>query len=304
MSTNVLGISKSIPSSNQPSIQHFYMSNSSTQHALLPCPHLSSAQVSSPTPVLLAPIRRTAEIRTSAAEVRPTAAQPGLALPVHNGPARLALGAVLSPRDRGLRRRLLTITLSVTFLAPVAAVQSLVLDVVLGPAVAGAAAAAVEVAVCAGAGAGYAALGVAADVDDGDGGGEGLRGAGRCGGAGGGLESSSRLLGGAGGAGGGEGLQAGGGVAVVLGGAALECMLAFWSIGERLVWEGTYPSVLRAAVVVLALHVPVLRTAVLRVDGGEDGRSQREKSDSSELHYEYKIKNPFLEIGMSVSSNE
>ena len=64
------------------------------------------------------------------------------------------------------------------------------------------------------------------------------------------------------------------------------------------------PSVLRAAVVVLALYISVLRTAVLRVDGGEDGRSQREKSDSSELHYEYKIKNPFLEIGMSVSSNE
>lgn len=224
MSTNVLGISKSIPSSNQPSIQHFYMSNSSTQHALLPYPHLSSAQVSSPTPVLLAPIRRTAEIRPSAAEVRPTAAQPGLALPVHNGPARLALGAVLSPRDRGLCRRLLAVALAVPLLAPVAAVQRLVLDVVLGPAVARAAAAAVEVAVRAGAGAGYAALGVAADVDDGDGGGEGLRGGGGCRCAGGGLEGGGGLLGGAGGAGGGEGLQAGGGVAVVLSSTALCCV--------------------------------------------------------------------------------
>ena len=62
-------------------------------------------------------------------------------------------------------------------------------------------------------------------------------------------------------------------------------MLGFWSIAWR-EGEKTYPSVLRAAVVVLALHVAVLRTAVLRVDGGEDGRSQREESDSSELHYE------------------
>lgn len=48
----------------------------------------------------------------------------------------------------------------------------------------------------------------------------------------------------------------------------------------------TYPSVLRAAVVVLALHISILRTAVLRVNGSKDSRSQRKKSDSSELHYE------------------
>jgi hypothetical protein len=62
-------------------------------------------------------------------------------------------------------------------------------------------------------------------------------------------------------------------------------MLDFWSIAWR-EGEKTYPSVLRAAVVVLALHVPILRTAVLRVDGSKDSRSQRKKSDSSELHYE------------------
>ena len=223
-------------SSNQPS--NTFTCQKALPIYLTPTPislslHLSRAKVRSSTPVLLAPIRGAAEIGPSTAEVRPTAAQPGLTLPVHNGPAGLALSAVLAPRDRGLRRRLLAIALSVPLLAPVAAVQSLVLDVVLGPAVARAAAAAVEVAVRAGAGAGYAALGVAADVDDGDGGREGLRGAGGCRCAGGGLESSSRLLGGAGGAGGGEGLQAGGGVAVVLGGAALEWVLAFWTIAWR-----------------------------------------------------------------------
>lgn len=48
----------------------------------------------------------------------------------------------------------------------------------------------------------------------------------------------------------------------------------------------TYPAVLRAAVVVLAYDVAVLRTAVLRVDLGKGTSGQGEDGDSSELHYE------------------
>ena len=182
---------------------------------------LSSAQVSRPTPILLTPIRRPTEILPGATKATPRAAQPSLTLPIHNGPARLSLRAILPPRNSRLSRRLLAIAFPVPCLAPVAAVQSLVLDVVLGPAVACAAAAAVEVAIRTRAGAGYAALGVAADVDDGDGGGEGLSGGGRRGGASSSLKSGGGFLGGAGGARGGEGLEAGGGVAVVFGGSAL-----------------------------------------------------------------------------------
>lgn len=58
-------------------------------------------------------------------------------------------------------------------MAAVTAVESLVLDVVLGAAVAGGGAAAVEVAVGTGARAGYTALGVSTDVDLGNGGREG-----------------------------------------------------------------------------------------------------------------------------------
>lgn len=51
----------------------------------------------------------------------------------------------------------------------------------------------------------------------------------------------------------------------------------------------TYPSILRAAVVVLARDVAVLRTAVLGVDLSEDTRSEGKDSDSSELHYDYDL---------------
>lgn len=81
----------------------------------------------------------------------------------------------------GLRGRDLAVALSVAGLASVAAVQGLVLEIVLGAAVAGRRAAAVEVAVGAGAGARHAADGGSADVDFGDFGGEdGARGRGGC----------------------------------------------------------------------------------------------------------------------------
>lgn len=185
-------------------------------------PHLSLAQVGRPTPVLLAPVGGTAEVLSSTAEVGSGAAQTSLALLVDNRSASLTGTSIRATLNSRLGRRLLQIALSEPGLASITAVQSLVLDVVLGAAVAGGGAAAVEVAVGAGTGAGDAALGVAADVDDGDRGGEGLSGRGGLGGLGGGLKSGGGLLGGARGAGCGEGLQACGGVAVVLGATALE----------------------------------------------------------------------------------
>lgn len=51
--------------------------------------------------------------------------------------------------------------------------------------------------------------------------------------------------------------------------------------------DKAYPSILRAAVVVLADQVSVLGTAVLGVNLSDDTRSQGKDSDSSKLHYEY-----------------
>ena len=51
--------------------------------------------------------------------------------------------------------------------------------------------------------------------------------------------------------------------------------------------KATYPSVLGAAVVVLADNVAILGTAVLGVDLSEDTRIKGKNSDSSELHYDY-----------------
>jgi|SRR5690242_19038664 len=51
----------------------------------------------------------------------------------------------------------------------------------------------------------------------------------------------------------------------------------------------TYPSVLRAAVVVLASDIAVLRTTVLRVDLSESTHSEGKDSDGSKLHYDYDI---------------
>lgn len=182
--------------------------------------HLGSAEVSRTAPVLLAPVLRAAEIRSSTAEVGSGATETSLALLIDNRSTSLAGSSIRAPGNSGLSRCLLAVALSVAGLAAGTAVQALVLDVVLGAAVAGGRAAAVEVAVGSGAGAGDAALGMAADVDDGDRGGEGLRGGGGGRGLSGGLHGGGGL-GGARGAGGGEGLQAGGGIAVVLGATAL-----------------------------------------------------------------------------------
>jgi hypothetical protein len=115
-------------------------------------------------PLALAPVRRTTEIRTGTAEVRARAAKSSSTLPVHNRTASLALlrhGRL----SRRLSRRLLVVALSEASLTSVTAVEVLVLDVVLGAAVAGRRAAAVEEAIGTGAGASDTTLGVAADVD-------------------------------------------------------------------------------------------------------------------------------------------
>ena len=65
----------------------------------------------------------------------------------------------------GLRGRLHAVALSVASLAAIAAVDGLVLDVILGAAMAGRGAATVKVAVCTGTGAGDTALGVTTDVN-------------------------------------------------------------------------------------------------------------------------------------------
>lgn len=139
-------------------------------------------------------------------KVTSRAAQPTPTLPVNNRATRLALTR-LTGRNSRHRRLSHLIALSKASLASVAAVEVLVLDIVLGPAVAGRRAAAVEVTVCPCAGTRHAALGVAAHVDFGDGGREDAA----CGGARGcALGFVAR-----------EGGEAGFGVAVVGGGAAL-----------------------------------------------------------------------------------
>jgi hypothetical protein len=123
-------------------------------------------------PLALAPVGLSTEVLTSATEVGSRAAKTSSALLVDNRTASLSsTGGTLG--GGRLSRRLLVVAFSVTSLAAVAAVESLVLDVVLGAAVAGRGAAAVEVAVGTGARAGYTALGVSTDVDLGDGGREG-----------------------------------------------------------------------------------------------------------------------------------
>lgn len=147
--------------------------------------------------VLLTPVGTPAKVRPSTAVIAPGAAQARIAPHVDNGPASVAcLGD--ARRSRGLWRRGHAVALAEAGLAAVAAVEGLVLNVVLGPAVAGVAAAAVEVAAGTGAGAGDVVGGDAADVNVGDGGGVGWRGGvgGRGGGGGlfgggcGGLESA------------------------------------------------------------------------------------------------------------------
>ena len=116
-------------------------------------------------------------------------------------------------------RSLLAIALSEARLATCSTVQGLILDIVLGAAVAGRGAAAVEEAVGTSTGACDASLGVAANVDLGNSCGESRRG-------GGGLLGCAGLHGGggglAGGRGTGEGVEAGLRVAVVDGGSTPE----------------------------------------------------------------------------------
>jgi hypothetical protein len=123
-------------------------------------------------PLALAPVGLTTEVLTSATEVGTRAAKTSSALLVNNRTASLSSTRGTLGGSR-LSRRLLVVALSESSLAAGAAVQSLVLDVVLGAAVTGGGAAAVEVAAGTGTGAGYTALSVAADIDLGNSGGEG-----------------------------------------------------------------------------------------------------------------------------------
>lgn len=91
----------------------------------------SSSPLITPPPLTLAPIRCTAEILPAPAKVRSTATQSIPTLLIHNRTARLALA-----RNTCLGLRLRWLVLVVAFseasLAAVAAVDRLVLDIVLG----------------------------------------------------------------------------------------------------------------------------------------------------------------------------
>jgi hypothetical protein len=140
-------------------------------------------------PLALAPVRSTTEVRAGATEVRARAAKSSSTLPVHNRTASLALlrhGRL----SRGLSRRLLVVALSEASLASVTAVEVLILDIVLRAAVTGRRAAAVEEAVGTGTGASDTTLGVAADIDFRDGGREAGSGGGSLSGCG--LHSGDR----------------------------------------------------------------------------------------------------------------
>jgi hypothetical protein len=123
-------------------------------------------------PLALAPVGGATEVLSTTAEVGARAAESRSALLVDNRSAGLSLS-----RDAGLGLGLsgsgLVVAFSETSLATITTVQSLVLKVVLGAAVAGRGAAAVEVTISSSSGASNTSLGVAADVDFGDSGGEG-----------------------------------------------------------------------------------------------------------------------------------
>jgi hypothetical protein len=237
-------------------------------------PSLARSNLVALAPLALAPVCSTAEVNTASAEVRSRAAKSSSALPVDNRTASLA-----RLRDAGLgsrlSRRLLVITLSEARLAASSTIQGLVLDIVLGAAVAGRRAAAVEEAVGTSTGTGHATLGVAADVDLGDSSGE-------CSSGGGGLLGCARLHGGGSGlalrGGAREGVEAGLRVAVVDGGSAPVNSLV--QCNGELCAMLTLPSILRAALVRSTLRVSILRSAVT----SESPRHQRQDSESSETH--------------------
>jgi hypothetical protein len=140
-------------------------------------------------PVLLAPIRRATKVGLKTrqfqhysidseetyrlpAKVTSRTAQPRRALLVHYRAARLSFAR----NARGLRRfrrRSHAIALSKSRLTSCAAIQILILQIILWPTVPRRGTASVEIAVCTGARAGHAALCGAADVYFGNGGGEG-----------------------------------------------------------------------------------------------------------------------------------
>jgi len=179
----------------------------------------------------------------------------------------------------GLRGRLHAVALSVASLAAIATVQGLVLNVILGAAVAGRGATTVKVAVCAGTGAGDTTLGVTTDVDRGYGVGEAGSGGGSwlCG-----ASLHGCCCGLALGRGAGEGVQAGRRIAVVDGGSAPAVLGAC---------EGvlTYNSSRGIGMVQLTtlscstFGVSVLRSAVTSKGTGD----QRKNGKSGETHYEY-----------------
>ena len=120
----------------------------------------------------MTPIRRTTIVIPTTTEVGAAAAEPCLALLVNDWPARLTFPRFTSCIT-GLSRFAHRIALAEASLTPITAVESLVLDVVLGTTVASAGAATVEEAICASARAGDATLGVATSIDLGNSGGEG-----------------------------------------------------------------------------------------------------------------------------------
>ena len=128
-----------------------------------------------PSPLALAPVGTTAEVLARAAEVRARAAETLSTLLVNDRTASLA-GLCGALGGRRFSRCLLVVALSKASLASGTAVEVLVLEVVLGSAVAGRGATAVEVTIGTSTGAADTALGVTADVNFRDAIGEGWRG--------------------------------------------------------------------------------------------------------------------------------
>jgi len=205
-------------------------------------------------PLRLAPVGRAAEISRRTAEVGSGAAKSSSTLLVDNRSAVLSsLGSSSTgSRLRGLGHR---VALSVASLAAGSAVESLVLDVVLGAAVSGRRAAAVEVAVATNARAGHTSLGASANIDFGD---LGREGGGGLAGAQGGWGSSALT----GGSGTGEGFEA-----------CLCVAISSTSIA---------PSILAAAFSCSTDLVPVCWAAVL----GESGRRKRDNGEDGVTHFD------------------
>lgn len=105
----------------------------------------SAVILRTPSPLRLAPVRNAAEINSSSAEVASTAAKASCALLINNRTARLASAGSSRCCSR-IRRFGLSIAFAVALLASGATVVALILDDILGAAVAGGGAAAVEVA--------------------------------------------------------------------------------------------------------------------------------------------------------------